>query len=73
MAVGYRDTDMEFAEHIITDRLVLLAMKRYGGLGPGKAAADVARLLREQRPLTAEEKAWVEKSWQEYKASAPKI
>ena len=39
---------------------------------PGKSAADVARLLREQRPLTAEEKAWVEKAWQEYKAIPPK-
>ena len=25
-----------------------------------------------QRPLTADEKAWAEKAWQEYKASPPK-
>jgi hypothetical protein len=33
----------------------------------GKLMAENER-LREQRPLTAEEKAWIEKAWQEYKA-----
>ena len=51
--------------------LLLLAAADFLVKANGKLMAENER-LREQRPLTDEEKAWVEKAWQEYKASQPK-
>ena len=50
---------------------LLLAAADFLVKANGKLMAENER-LREQRPLTAEEKLWVEKAWQEYKASPPK-
>ena len=45
---------------------LLLAAADFLVKANGKLLAENER-LREQRPLTAEEKAWVEKAWQEYR------
>ena len=50
---------------------LLLAAANFLVKANGKLLAENER-LREQRPLTAEEKAWVENACQEYKASHPK-
>lgn len=50
---------------------LLLAAADFLVKANGKLLAENER-LREQRPLTDEEKAWVENAWQEYKASHPK-
>jgi hypothetical protein len=50
---------------------LLLAAANFLVKANGKLMAENER-MREQRPLTDEEKAWAEKAWQEYKASKPK-
>lgn len=50
---------------------LLLAIANWAIQANGKLMIENQR-LRDQRPLTAEEKAWAEKAWQEYKGSPPK-
>ena len=60
-----------FPGKTVAEITLLLATFKWAIKANGRLLAENER-LRSQRPLTAEEKAWAEKAWQEYKASPPK-